>query len=401
MSGSQTFQLISRRRLIGLTHGTMRSVRRGRGTEVAGSRPYRPGDDIRSIDWGASARMSSARGRRRVRRPRALRRRGAARRRRRRPQRRALLLLAAAALARQGRGDAVRDRHRRRQRRPGGRLRRLPGLRRRRAVLAAAAGRAPARLPARGAGATTPAGAPRPDGVERSLEHLFEHRRNVTAGSFVFVFSDFLDPPSRETWLTAVEHLWDVIPVVIQDPVWEQSFPDVSGIVVPLRDPRSGRITHVRLTKKEAGGAAPRQRGAAAGAARGVDACSTSIPCCSPRASPPTCSAPSSTGTSSAARGAGWWRSDERPARSGGRSVSSSSRSPPRAWPSSCFATTAPRSRRSGPCGRGRRSPTGSSSSATPCAPRSTSQSTCAMSIRAASGCASASSRGAASGRRR
>ena len=62
MSGSQTFQLISRRRLIGLTHGTMRSVRRGRGTEVAGSRPYRPGDDIRTIDCGASARMSSARG---------------------------------------------------------------------------------------------------------------------------------------------------------------------------------------------------------------------------------------------------------------------------------------------------------------------------------------------------
>ena len=61
MSGS-TFQLISRRRLIGLTHGTMRSVRRGRGTEVAGGRPYRPGDDIRSIDWAASARLSSARG---------------------------------------------------------------------------------------------------------------------------------------------------------------------------------------------------------------------------------------------------------------------------------------------------------------------------------------------------
>ena len=90
------------------------------------------------------------------------------------------------------------------------------------------------------------------DSVERSLEHLFEHRRPVTAGSFVFVLSDFLDPPSRETWLTAVEHLWDVIPVVIQDPTWEQSFPDVSGIVVPLRDARTGRVTHVRLTKKEA-----------------------------------------------------------------------------------------------------------------------------------------------------
>src|SRR6185295_5937271 len=33
VSGGQTFQLISRRRLIGLTHGTMRSVRPGRGTD--------------------------------------------------------------------------------------------------------------------------------------------------------------------------------------------------------------------------------------------------------------------------------------------------------------------------------------------------------------------------------
>ena len=39
---------------------------------------------------------------------------------------------------------------------------------------------------------------------------------------------------------------------MIQDPTWEQSFPDVSGIVVPLRDPRTGRVTHVRLTRKEA-----------------------------------------------------------------------------------------------------------------------------------------------------
>ena len=65
------------------------------------------------------------------------------------------------------------------------------------------------------------------DGVERGLTHLFEHRRVVSAGSFVFVLSDFIEPPSRLTWLTAVEHLWDIVPVVIQDPVWEQSFPEV------------------------------------------------------------------------------------------------------------------------------------------------------------------------------
>jgi len=96
------------------------------------------------------------------------------------------------------------------------------------------------------AGWTAPA-----DGVERSLEHLLEHRRVVSPGSFVFVLSDFLDPPSRLAWLTGVEHLWDIVPVVIQDPVWEQSFPDVSGIVVPLRDPRARRVVHVRMTKKE------------------------------------------------------------------------------------------------------------------------------------------------------
>ena len=149
------------------------------------------------------------------------------------------------------------------------------------------------------------------DGVERSLEHLFEHRRNVTAGSFVFVLSDFLDPPSRETWLTAVEHLWDVIPVVIQDPVWEQSFPDVSGIVVPLRDPRSGRITHVRLTKKEV---AARRRENEERLLALLDEL-TLLDLDPVRAllerARPRCSAPSSTGTSSAAPGAGWWRERE------------------------------------------------------------------------------------------
>src|SRR4051794_40488349 len=40
----------------------MTSVRRGTGSDVAGSRPYRPGDDAHAIDWAASARLSSAHG---------------------------------------------------------------------------------------------------------------------------------------------------------------------------------------------------------------------------------------------------------------------------------------------------------------------------------------------------
>jgi uncharacterized protein (DUF58 family) len=251
VSGSQTFPLISRRRLIGLTHGTMRSVRRGRGTEVAGSRPYRPGDDIRSIDWNASARLSSARG--------------------------ADEFVVRERYADEGpRVVIVADRSPELSffSPPLPWLDKAATMQRATEIVVASAAVAggfvgyvdfadgePFWLPPRGerrlaylreermqdAGWAAPV-----DAVERSLEHLFEHRRNVTAGSFVFVFSDFLDPPRRETWLTAVEHLWDVIPVIIQDPVWEQSFPDVSGIVVPLRDPRSGRITNVRLTRKEA-----------------------------------------------------------------------------------------------------------------------------------------------------
>src|SRR6516164_1745036 len=57
-----TFPLVPRRRVIGLAFGGMRSARRGLGSDVAGSRPYHPGDDIDTIDWNASARLSAARG---------------------------------------------------------------------------------------------------------------------------------------------------------------------------------------------------------------------------------------------------------------------------------------------------------------------------------------------------
>jgi uncharacterized protein (DUF58 family) len=228
----------------------MRSVRRGRGTEVAGGRPYRPGDDMRSIDWAASARRSSARS--------------------------ADEFVVRERYADEGpRVVVIADRSPELSffSPPLPWLDKGEAMRQATEIVVASAAQAggfvgyldyadgePFWLPPRGerrlaylreervrdAGWHAPV-----DGVGRSLEHLFEHRRNVTAGSFVFVLSDFLDPPSRETWLTAVEHLWDVVPVVIQDPVWEQSFPDVSGIVVPLREPRSGRVTHVRLTRKE------------------------------------------------------------------------------------------------------------------------------------------------------
>jgi hypothetical protein len=45
---------------------------------------------------------------------------------------------------------------------------------------------------------------------------------------------------------------WEIVPVVVQDPTWEQSFPPVSSVVVPLADPRTGRLRPVRLRRREA-----------------------------------------------------------------------------------------------------------------------------------------------------
>lgn len=246
-----TFPLVPRGRLVGLSFGTMRSLRRGGGSDVAGSRPYQVGDDVHAIDWAASARLSAAR---------------------------------------QSDDFVVRERYAEEapkvvlvcDRRPtmSFYLEPLPWLDKPRALRHAAelildsaalvggfvgyldhAGGDPYWVPPRGGRRlwelreqrltsddfTAPA-----DALERALGHLARHGRSVTPGTFVFVLSDFLPPPAEETWLAALEHRWDLVPVVIQDPTWEQSFPSVAGIVVPLRDPHTGRLVPVRLRAREA-----------------------------------------------------------------------------------------------------------------------------------------------------
>lgn len=245
-----TFPLVPRRGVIGVSYGTMRSLRRGTGTDVAGSRPYAPGDDMDAIDWAASARLSTARGadefvvreRFAEEAPRVVvvcdRRPGMACHPAPLPwldKPRAMrnlfeIVLASAAAAGgfvgyldQGDGEPWW--------RPPQVERKLHKLQNER--IAAADFRAP------------------DDWLEQAFGHMVGHGRSVTAGTFVFVVSDFVPAPSEDVWLTAFEQRWDVVPVVLQDPTWEQSFPDVHGIVVPLRDPATGRYRPVRLTRKE------------------------------------------------------------------------------------------------------------------------------------------------------
>ena len=82
-----------------------------------------------------------------------------------------------------------------------------------------------------------------PDWLERSFEHMAAHTRAVTPGTFVFLLSDFLPPPPRELWLAALEHRWDLVPVVIQDPDLgaELSRRERAGRAAPRSAKRSNR----------------------------------------------------------------------------------------------------------------------------------------------------------------
>ena len=90
------------------------------------------------------------------------------------------------------------------------------------------------------------------DTVSRGLDFLGEHRRDLPTQAFVFVLSDFVVPPDLRSWEHALEHRWELVPVAIQDPVWERTFPDVGGVAISYADPATGRVVPVCLSDREA-----------------------------------------------------------------------------------------------------------------------------------------------------
>jgi uncharacterized protein (DUF58 family) len=241
----RTFPLVPRRRSSGLPFGDLASRRRGHGTDVIGSRPYEPGDPIATIDWFASARLSSATGGDEF----VVRARAADEAPRvtllldRRPamglyppplpwlakheaQRQAAICISASAGA--ARADVASLDF------AGGGPSWLPPGRRERAWLVAERA------------ASAPFDAPE-DTIARALTFLAQHRTDVPGGTFVFVLSDFLAAPPLDAWVDAVGRGWDVVPVVIQDPVWERSWPSVARVAIPVVEPGGNRSRTVRL----------------------------------------------------------------------------------------------------------------------------------------------------------
>ena len=234
------FPLVPRRQFAGVHFGRRRSMRRGDGDEIAGTRPYRPGDLTARIHWPASARLSAARGTDEFvvreffaeqaprvavvldRRPSMainsppspwLDKRAAAE--------TAVRLIHASAAAEHG--DLVYA---------DASLRRPTAWR---------------DLRGRETGYNAA-----PNSLRLPLESLCRRASLLPRGSFVFVVSDFLDPVPARDWLRLRAQRWDVTPVVVQDHVWEQRFPQVGGVALGLVDPATRRVEDVWLTPGEA-----------------------------------------------------------------------------------------------------------------------------------------------------
>ena len=98
------------------------------------------------------------------------------------------------------------------------------------------------------------------DSLDRALGALARQASAVPPGTFVFLLSDFFPPPSAESMRLALAAGWDLVPVLVQDPLWERSFPDVAGVTLPLADPATGAVSLVRLSRRETAGTAGGQR---------------------------------------------------------------------------------------------------------------------------------------------
>ncbi|HEY3549984.1 MAG TPA: DUF58 domain-containing protein [Gaiellaceae bacterium] len=245
MSSSPLLELEPHVRIIGSLFGSSPSRRRGQSDDVVSGRPYQPGDDVRRIDWATSARLSAIRGEDHF-------------------------------VVRESYGEEAPFVCFTVDRSPSMALypREYPWLHKPDAVrqiaevVALSAGHYHCPLafldadnwrpPSTSAEADELTELLDMSGYDRAEEtidslfgrlHAVEHM--LPGGSFVFCCSDFLEVPTERTLAMIVDAGWELVPVVVQDPLWEQSYPEAAGEVsLPVCD-QAGRFRLLRQSRTE------------------------------------------------------------------------------------------------------------------------------------------------------
>jgi hypothetical protein len=73
----------------------------------------------------------------------------------------------------------------------------------------------------------------------------------LPGGTFVFCCSDFLEVPSQRTLAMIVDAGWELVPVIVQDLLWEQSYPEAAAeVALPVHD-EAGRFRLLRQSRAE------------------------------------------------------------------------------------------------------------------------------------------------------
>jgi uncharacterized protein (DUF58 family) len=245
MSSSSLLELEPHVRIIGSLFGSAASRRRGNSDDVVSGRPYQVGDDIRRIDWATSARLSAIRGEDQF-------------------------------IVRESYGEEAPIVCFTVDRSPSMALYpdEFPWLHKPDAVrliaevVALSAGNYHCPLafldpdswqpPSTATGVDEllhlldSGGYGKP---EETIDSMFARLRMVEhllpGGSFVFICSDFMELPSEQMLGMVLDSDWDLVPVITQDPLWEQSYPDAAAeVALPVRH-ASGEFRLLRQSRGE------------------------------------------------------------------------------------------------------------------------------------------------------
>ncbi len=222
MSSSPLLELEPHVRIIGSLFGNSPSRRRGSSDDVVGGRPYQIGDDVRRIDWATSARLSALQDKDHF-------------------------------VVRETYGEEApivcfaldRSSSMALYPREYPWLHKPDAVRRIAEVVALSANHYHCPLAYLDADTwqspSTSTGLEelvqlldqgRYDRPEDTIDSLFRRLRTVEhllpGGSFVFCCSDFMQMPSKQTLAMVIDAEWDLVPIVVQDPLWEQSYPEAT-----------------------------------------------------------------------------------------------------------------------------------------------------------------------------